>query len=160
MMVVVRRVRADEWRALRDIRLRALEDAPEAFATRFEEARLRPDEWWIDWAARSAEGDGQAMFLAWDGGAAVGMVGTFAEDDRRWLIAMWTDPAARGRGVGRALVEATVEFARAAGSDDLFLQVIEGNDTAASLYRACGFEDAGPGERHGNRPTREMRLAL
>jgi GNAT superfamily N-acetyltransferase len=160
-MVEVRRVCLDEWRALRDTRLRALEDAPEAFATRFEDARLRPDEWWIDWAARSAEGNGQAMFLAWEGAAPVGIVGTFVADDgRRWLIAMWTDPAARGRGVGRALVEAVATFARDAGSRELFLQVMEGNDTASSLYRSCGFEDTGPGEPHRNRPTREMQLAL
>jgi len=160
-MVEVRRVRPDEWDALRDTRLRALEDAPEAFATRFEEARLRPDDWWIDWAARSAIGDSQAMFLAWEGAAPLGMVGTFvAENGRRWLIAMWTDPAARGRGVGRALVEATAEFARAAGSDHLFLQVMEGNESAASLYRSCGFEDIGPGEPHDGRPTRELRLTL
>jgi ribosomal protein S18 acetylase RimI-like enzyme len=160
-MVEVRRVGAEEWQTLRDVRLRALEDSPAAFATRFKDARLRPDEWWVDWAAASAVGDGQAMFLAWDGAAAVGIVGTFVVDDgRRWLIAMWTDPDARGRGVGRALVDAIATFAREAGSRELFLQVLEGNDTAASLYRGCGFEDTGPGEPHDNRPTREMRLAL
>jgi GNAT superfamily N-acetyltransferase len=158
-MVEARRVGADEWQTLRDVRLRALEDSPAAFATRFEEARQRPDEWWIDWAARSAEGNGQAMFLAWDGATAVGIVGTFV-DDRRWLIAMWADPGARGRGVGRALVEAIAAFALDAGSHELFLQVLEGNDAAASLYRSCGFEDTGPGELHVNRPTREMRLTL
>jgi len=160
-MADVRRVCPEEWQALRSTRLRGLADAPGAFATRVEDARERPDEWWIDWAAASAEGEGQAMFLAWDGTAPVGIVGTFVGDDgRRWLIAMWTAPGARGRGVGRALVEATATFARAAGSRELFLQVIEGNDTAASLYRSCGFEDTGPGEPHDNRPTREMRLTL
>jgi GNAT superfamily N-acetyltransferase len=157
----VRRVRPEEWQALRDVRLRALEEAPDAFATRFADARERPDDWWTDWAARSAEGDGQAMFLAWDGAAPVGIVGTFvAENGRRWLIAMWTDPGARGRGVGRALIEAVASFARSADSRELFLQVIEGNDSAASLYRLCGFEDVGPGEPHVDRPTREMRLTL
>jgi GNAT superfamily N-acetyltransferase len=159
-MVEVRRVSPEEWQALQDVRLRALEDAPSAFATRVGEARLRPDAWWIDWAAKSADGDGQAMFLAWDGAAVVGMVGTFVEDGRPWLIAMWTDPGARGRGVGRALVEATAVFARAVGSRDLFLQVLEGNDSAYSLYRSCGFEDDGPGEPHEDRPTRTMRRAL
>lgn len=33
-------------------------------------------------------------------------------------------------------------------------------DGAASLYRACGFEDDGPGELHDDRPTRTMRLVL
>jgi GNAT superfamily N-acetyltransferase len=156
----VRRVRPEEWQTLRDVRLRALEDAPSAFATRVDEARLRPDAWWIDWAAKSADGDGQAMFLAWDGAEAVGIVGAFVEDGRLWLIAMWTDPEARGRGVGRALVEATAAFARAVGSRDLLLQALEGNDSAYSLYRACGFEDDGAGEPHDHRPTFQMRLAL
>jgi GNAT superfamily N-acetyltransferase len=155
----VRRVRPEDWQALRDTRLRALADAPDAFATRVEEARERPDAWWIEWAAKSADGDKQAMFLAWDE-APVGIVGVFAEDGRRWLISMWTDPEARGRGIGRALVEATATFARDAGSRDLFLQVLEGNDTAHSLYRSCGFVDDGPGESHEDRPTTVMRLAL
>jgi GNAT superfamily N-acetyltransferase len=160
-MVEVRRVRAEQWQNLRDVRLRALEDAPDAFATRYEEARLRPEAWWTDWAARSAEGDVQAMFLAWEGDEPVGIVGSFLEDDgRRWLIAMWADPAARGRGVGRALVEATTAFARAAGSRELYLQVLVGNDSAHSLYLECGFEDDGPGEPHDERPTIRMRRAL
>jgi GNAT superfamily N-acetyltransferase len=157
----VRRVRPEDWQALRDTRLRALADAPDAFATRVEEARERPDEWWIEWAGRSADGDGQAMFLAWDDVTPVGIAGAFVDEARRpWLIAMWTEPAARGRGVGRALVEATAMFARAAGSRDLFLQVLEGNDVAHALYRSCGFEDDGAGEPHDDRPTFQMRLAL
>ncbi len=159
-MVEVRRVSADEWQSLRDVRLRALADAPAAFATRVEEARLRPEEWWVDWAARSAAGEDQAMFLAWDETKPVGIVGTYVEDERRWLISMWTDPGARGRGVGRALVEATAAFAQASGSRQLFLQVLVGNDSAHSLYRGCGFEDDGPGEPHDKRPTLQMRLEL
>jgi len=76
----IRRVQADKWRELRDIRLRALSDAPDAFETRHEEAVQRPDDWWIDWAARSAEGDRQAMFLAWESDGPVGIVGTFIEE--------------------------------------------------------------------------------
>jgi ribosomal protein S18 acetylase RimI-like enzyme len=158
----IRRVRPEEWRALRDVRLRALADAPSAFETRYEEARLRPEEWWVDWAARSASGDRQAMFLAWDGHDAVGIVGTYVEEDgNRWLISMWTDPGRRGRGVGRALVETVVAFARAAGSRELLLEVTHDNDGAFALYRSCGFEVTGRGDPHsGGEPTRELRLAL
>jgi ribosomal protein S18 acetylase RimI-like enzyme len=158
----IRRVRPEEWEVMRDVRLRALADAPSAFETRFEEARLRPDEWWHDWAARSAQGDGQAIFLAWDGDDAVGIVGTYVEDDgNRWLISMWTDPERRGEGVGRALVETVAAFARAAGSSELLLEVTLGNDSALALYRACGFEETGSGRPHSDgEPTRDMRLAL
>jgi ribosomal protein S18 acetylase RimI-like enzyme len=158
----VRRVRPDEWRVLRGVRLQALADAPSAFETRFEDARARPEQWWIDWAAASAAGDRQAMFLAWEGGAPVGIAGTYLEEDGdRWLISMWTDPALRGRGVGRALVNEVVAFARAAGSTELLLEVTHGNDAARALYRACGFEDGSPGLPHPDgEPTHGMRLVL
>jgi GNAT superfamily N-acetyltransferase len=159
--VVVRRVTADEWRALRDVRLRALEEAPSAFATRFEEARTRPDEWWVDWTARSATDHDQAMFLAWVDDEPVGIAGTFVDDGTRWLISMWTTPALRGRGVGRALVDAVVAFARGAGTTEVLLEVTDGNEGARALYRGCGFVDAGPGEGHDDgTATWLMRLAL
>jgi ribosomal protein S18 acetylase RimI-like enzyme len=158
----IRRVRPEDWQAMRDVRLRALADAPSAFETRFDEARLRPEEWWVDWAARSAQGDGQAVFLAWDGHDPVGIVGTYVEDDgNRWLISMWTDPARRRQGVGRTLVETVVAFARKTGSREVVLEVTVGNDSAFALYRACGFEETGSGRPHSDgESTRNMRLVL
>jgi GNAT superfamily N-acetyltransferase len=156
----IRRVRADEWRALRDVRLRALEEAPYAFGTRYEEARGRPERWWIEWTARSSEGDGQAFFLAWDGNDPIGIAGTYLEEDgRRWLISMWTDPAFRAQGVGRALVDTVVALARSAGSAELFLEVTHGNESARLLYERCGFVAMGDGSRP-DLATTNMRLEL
>jgi ribosomal protein S18 acetylase RimI-like enzyme len=133
----IRRARPEEWRELRDTRLRALQDAPEAFATRYEDARGRPDEWWIEWAARSAAGDEQAMFVAWEGDAPVGIVGTYRDDEhRRWLISMWADPRVRRRGLGRRLVACVTDFAP---GDDVHLQVRHTNGAARALYERCGF---------------------
>ena len=102
------------------------------------------------------------MFLAWDGELPRGIAGTFVGDDGdRWLISMWTEPSARGRGVGRALVEAIVAFAGSAGSTALLLEVTAGNDAAHALYRSCGFVDDGAGEPHNDgEPTIRMRLVL
>jgi GNAT superfamily N-acetyltransferase len=139
--VEVRRVRVEEWEALRDIRLRALADAPDAFATTLELASTRPERWWLDWAARSAECADQAMFLAWEGaGAPIGIGGAFAENDRWIVVAMWSAPEARGRGVGRALLEAAVSFA---SPHEAFLSVTEGNDAARRLYERGGFANTG-----------------
>src|SRR4051794_36466500 len=62
----IRRVHPGEWRALRDLRLRALLDAPEAFGGTYEESSARPDERWIEWARALAESDQQALFVAAD----------------------------------------------------------------------------------------------
>ncbi|MCX4749791.1 GNAT family N-acetyltransferase [Kitasatospora sp. NBC_01287] len=54
------------------------------------------------------------------------------------------DPAHSGRGVGRALCEYTVAWARAAGFRAMqFNAVVETNTHAVELYRSLGFEVLG-----------------
>ncbi|MER5641482.1 GNAT family N-acetyltransferase [Kitasatospora sp. NPDC002227] len=54
------------------------------------------------------------------------------------------DPAHAGQGVGRALAEYTVEWARAAGYRAMqFNAVVETNAAAVHLYRSLGFEVVG-----------------
>ena len=59
-------------------------------------------------------------------------------------------PEARGRGLGRRLVEAGLDAARQAGADLIFLEVAEDNAPARRLYAACGFSETGrrPGYYH------------
>jgi ribosomal protein S18 acetylase RimI-like enzyme len=143
--VEVRRVTRHEWESLRDVRLRALADAPDAFGTTYEEAVARPDDWWRDWAAASATSDTQAVLLAWDGDRTVGLAGVFATDDGAWqVISMWVDPSARGRGTGRALLDAVVAWARNQDNGrPIRLSVTDGNDGARRLYERYGFADTG-----------------
>lgn len=51
-----------------------------------------------------------------------------------YLQDLFTVPAARGRGVGRALIEAVYERARAAGCARVYWQTHEGNTAAMALY--------------------------
>jgi len=139
-LIEVRRVRADEWETLRETRLRALADAPDAFGTTHAEALARPEQWWRDWAEASAFGPTQAMFLAWDDDHAVGIVGAFREASHYLVISMWTEPEQRGRGIGRALLDAAVAYA---GAGEVRLGVTDGNDGARRLYEHSGFVATG-----------------
>lgn len=49
----------------------------------------------------------------------------------------------RGQGLGRALIETAVDWARAVGMGKLTLSVFPGNARALALYRSCGFEEEG-----------------
>ena len=52
---------------------------------------------------------------------------------------MWISPEARGRGIGRALVEAVLGQARAKSMTRVHLWVAESNRSARLLYERCGF---------------------
>ena len=151
----IRRIRADEWRELRGLRLRALLDTPDAFGSTYEQEAAEPDQTWRDWAAEGADGGDSfwALAIGEDAGSIVGM----ALGARHWyvedaigLFSMWVEPAFRGRGLGRRLVEAVVEWARTTERPRVVLSVNEANRTAIRLYGRCGF--APTGTRH---PIRE-----
>ena len=51
-----------------------------------------------------------------------------------YLQDLFTNAEARGKGVGRALIEGVYEAARAAGSPRVYWQTHETNETAMALY--------------------------
>lgn len=52
-----------------------------------------------------------------------------------------------GMGIGRILMEASVDCARQAGYTQLELEVVADNERAVSLYRCAGFEEFGRNPR-------------
>jgi GNAT superfamily N-acetyltransferase len=59
---------------------------------------------------------------------------TWTTSDYCYLQDLFTDEAARGRGVGRALIQAVYERARAASASRVYWLTQEGNATARALY--------------------------
>ena len=66
-------------------------------------------------------------------------------------LGLMVDASARRRGVGRALLEAAVEWARGAGVLKLELHVFPYNEAAIRLYESCGFEREGYRRSHYQR---------
>ncbi len=150
--VQVRRAHPDEWGTVRDVRLAALADAPDAFAmTLSRELACTEPQW------RSRIGAGP-WFLAWRGGTPAGLVAVVpdrpasgppaadlpARDSRGWhLVSMWVSPQARGTGVAELLVGAVVDHASAAGASRITLWVALGNARARAFYLRMGFTPTG-----------------
>lgn len=61
----------------------------------------------------------------------------------------------RGSGVGRRLVEAALEMARARGAEECFLEVRESNRAARDLYAKSGFEVVGERRRYYTQPVED-----
>jgi ribosomal protein S18 acetylase RimI-like enzyme len=55
------------------------------------------------------------------------------------LYDLFVDPAARGRGVGRTLLRAVADRARAAGATTAVLETAHTNTTAQALYESEGW---------------------
>ena len=53
---------------------------------------------------------------------------------------LFVSPAARGRGVGRLLMEAAADTARAAGAAGMTLSTAIANTTAQALYESLGWK--------------------
>ncbi len=138
----VRRARADEWQALREIRLAALADSPDAFGSTLEEERDADEARWRGWVTGEGWAGDVAPFLADGSGPLIGLATGYRPDDRPttgWLFAMWVRPDRRGEGIGRHLVAAVEEWAASLDIDQLLLHVTDGNDGAVRFYASCGF---------------------
>jgi GNAT superfamily N-acetyltransferase len=61
-------------------------------------------------------------------------------DELSWVSTLFVDPAARGLGIGRALVGAVVEDIRAAGLRPC-LEVLPVHSAALALYEADGWQE-------------------
>lgn len=150
MTATVRRLRADEAGLLRDVRLRALRDAPMAFGSTLAREEAFKPERWEQWAADSARGERQAVFLVEPADGLASGVLDEDEEALAHLYAMWVDPRARGTGAGRALLEAVIAWAAERGARRLITSVAEGNAAAAVLYATAGFADTGRREPLGH----------
>ena len=66
-----------------------------------------------------------------------------AAHGRAHLVSICTDPAQRGRGLGRAITASLAVEALSAGATGVWLEMYAGNAVAARAYRAVGFEEMG-----------------
>ncbi len=140
MNFAIRRVSEDEWELIRAVRLAALKDSPDAFWAIYDEEAAFDEARWRDFMGSAwfvAEADGTPI------GIAAGIDRFVADPNDRMLISMWVAPDARGAGVGRALVDAVLKWARADGAAGLRLWVLSGNSSAEKLYLSCGFVPTG-----------------
>ncbi len=136
----------DDWELVRDLRIAALRDSPEAFLESVASAEARDE---AGWRARVSADPGRRSLIARDdAGRWLGSMTIVTTEDRVWLVGAWVAPDHRGTGVAEALLRAQLEWARAAlGADRLWLHVTEGNDRARRLYERVGFRATGVVDR-------------
>lgn len=143
--MIIRILTADDAAAFQALRLRGLRESPAAFGSTYESEVDIP---LPDVAERLARGAGRedVMFGAFDDdGALVGLAGLARQKGpksrhRAGVWGMYVAPEARGRGVGRALMDALIAHARTLdGVERLTLGVEADNAPARALYHSLSF---------------------
>jgi len=103
------------------------------------------------------QSDETQLFVADANGEIVGELSAFRRATTGpATIGMGVAAAWRGRGVGTALMQACLDWAREAGVHKLSLEVFPWNEGAIALYRKFGFVEEGRLRRHYRRRSGEL----
>src|SRR4051812_6797376 len=148
--VQVRPLRRDDAGAYHALRLTMLREHPEAFTSSYDEEALKPVRWSEERIGPHATAPHDFILGAFAGsGELVGTVGLSVERrakqrHKALLFGMYVAPAAAAHGVGRALLEACVERARAIPElRQINLTVTATSTRARRFYEAAGFRAFG-----------------
>jgi GNAT superfamily N-acetyltransferase len=153
----LRAVVAGDAEQLRRLRLRALEDSPDAFGSSLQVELTFPESEWLDLARRSETAEDVVVYVAVDGDRWLGMAaGRWYDRDNGVAVlwGMWVDPASRGLGLGERLVTAVHEWAAGQGARALRLGAVTGVGDPTGFYERLGFARTGETGALSRDPTR------
>lgn len=155
----IRLLAPSDWRVLRQVRLRALRDSPQAFLSTYDQERAYGEPRWRCEFQRGRWTVGAVR------GRAVGLLGvTRGYDvaaDERYLEYLWIAPGHRRSGLGLTLIRTVIGQLRTIGIRTVYLWVLDGNELALGLYRRVGFASTGLRQPLERRPgISEERFAL
>jgi ribosomal protein S18 acetylase RimI-like enzyme len=139
----IRLLKALDAKSYWDLRLEALKQNPEAFATSYEEAINRENP--IEGVAKNLTNEDNYTFGAFNNTKLVGVVTLLRETSmklkhRANILAMYVTPKMRGFSVGENLLLEAIKQAKSIGEiEKLNLTVVTTNQSARKLYTKIGF---------------------
>jgi GNAT superfamily N-acetyltransferase len=145
---IYRKLFPSDLPAYRDFRLHAFRNSPGAFSESLEDEEEESPAFFLGCMGGTAEHFSFGCFLE---GRLVG-IATFQRDGRSkarhksMVRTMYVDPAVRGRGIGKGLLQKILEAARALqGLEQVHLWVLQPEQSLARrLYLRSGFQPQGP----------------
>ena len=149
----VRRLTEADAAAFWNIRLRALRDNPESFGASYEEILERGIAGMMQGLRKRDAAPDDVTFGAFDGKTLDGIAGFRREEEvkRRHkgiIWGMYVPQELRGKGIGKALLQAAITYARTLpGLEQINLSVVLTDKEARHLFISQGFETYGL-ERH------------
>jgi ribosomal protein S18 acetylase RimI-like enzyme len=141
-----RRIKKEDAFDFWELRLRALKEYPEAFASSYEESVNKPVD---EVTNRISETDNNYILGAFNDNKMIGMVGFKREASKKLehkavIWGMYIAPEYQGRGIGRNLLEEVIGKAKLMSNlNQINLTVVTSNEQAKKLYQSLGFQQFG-----------------
>jgi ribosomal-protein-alanine N-acetyltransferase len=119
-------------------------------------ARIEVDSFGDPWPAEAFRTYlGGCFLVAEEAGAILGYLVARTAGDEAEVLDVAVTPAARGRGIGRALLAEALRRLRARGARRAYLEVRESNAAARRLYQSLGFAAVGRRRGYYRQPTED-----
>jgi RimJ/RimL family protein N-acetyltransferase len=141
----IRRLRSGEASLYREVRLKALRESPEAYASTYESAIERSFESWEKQAESTCAGSDRATFVVLSHDAPVGLAALYRSEDspaEGQLFQVWISPESRGKAAAAGLMDAVFNWAGRHGFRKIHAQVLATNIRALRFYQNYGFNIA------------------
>lgn len=142
----IRRLEPHDWHSYRALRLRSLQDSPDAFGSSWDVEDALPSEHWSGRLSAAAVSGNDCPLVAEAGGKPAGLAWAKLDahsDALVNLFQMWVAPECRGLGIAAALLRDAVRWARSKNAQAMQLGVTCGDTPAARLYARAGFVPVG-----------------
>lgn len=141
------RLPIEKWSEYRDLRLRALQEDPEAFSSSYADSLEQPEQFWKTRLADAERGERSWLLFARKDNRLVGMIGAFIEGDSTetaTVVSVYVPREERGNGISSRLmgemlrVLSEIPTLRKARLDVNVSQV-----AAIRVYKRFGFSETG-----------------
>ena len=144
-MITCRRATKSDVALFREVRLKALQESPEAFGSTYESAVQRDQGSWEEQLWTTTDGGDRNTQFAFEDDQCVGLAALYREPDAHSgdVLMMWVDSKFRGTTAATSLVDNLLSWAKESGISTVSLVVTDTNARAIKFYENQGFHDTG-----------------
>jgi RimJ/RimL family protein N-acetyltransferase len=141
-MISIRRLQLGEGELYKQMRLKALQEAPYAFSSTYKSAASRTEGSWNEQADGTARESDRAAFIAFCSDEPIGIAALYRHpegSESGEVLQVWVAPAFKGKRAAFDLLNAVFQWGAENGFREIVATITKENMGALKFYRKYGF---------------------
>jgi GNAT superfamily N-acetyltransferase len=132
----------EQWKEYKELRLKALKEEPQAYASTYEDNSTHTDEFWQDRLKDALKSESQWLLFAKKKNILVGMAGAFlSNEETAQIIAVFVCKEERGQGISKKLMkDLLIAVQKNKSIKRILVGVNPEQIVALNLYEKIGFK--------------------